>query len=452
METELKNYRPVSNLSYMSKIIEEAAGRQIALHLERNSLQETLQSAYKKRHSTETALVAVFDTLLSSLDKPNSAVMVAMLDMSAAFDTVDHAILLKRLQSTFGFQGTVIRWFESYLSERTVRVSINDALSDTLELTCSLPQGSKLGPRLYSDYTQPLGYLLRILLLLYHLYADDSGIFKPFSLKTHVAQANAAQELSNGINSIQTWTTNNRLKLNPSKTEFMVVCSVRNRSKIKIRELVVGENAISSAESLRSLGVTVDQSLSMQLHISGTIRTCMFFLNWIRKIRPYLTVDATKTLVQCYVISRIDYCNSILVSLPKAQLSRLQRVMNIAARLILQKPRDSSATELLRTLHWLRIEDRIHFKVLCLTWQSLHNSSPSYISDLIKPYDPSRRLRSSDNLYLHVPKTRTSYGDRAFRHSAPKLWNALPNFIREQPSLALFKNKLKTHFFRKSYN
>ena len=80
--------------------------------------------------------------------------MVAMLDMSAAFDTVDHAILLKRLQSTFGFQGTVIRWFESYLSERTVRVSINDALSDTLELTCSLPQGSKLGPRLYSDYTQ----------------------------------------------------------------------------------------------------------------------------------------------------------------------------------------------------------------------------------------------------------------------------------------------------------
>ena len=233
METELKNYRPVSNLSYMSKIIEEAAGRQIALHLERNSLQETLQSAYKKRHSTETALVAVFDTLLSSLDKPNSAVMVAMLDMSAAFDTVDHAILLKRLQSTFGFQGTVIRWFESYLSERTVRVSINDALSDTLELTCSLPQGSKLGPRLYSDYTQPLGYLLRIRLLLYHLYADDSGIFKPFSLKTHVAQANAAQELSNGINSIQTWTTNNRLKLNPSKQNswWSVVYETDQRSK-----------------------------------------------------------------------------------------------------------------------------------------------------------------------------------------------------------------------------
>ena len=174
----------------------------------------------------------------------------------------------------------------------------------------------------------------------------------------------------------------------------------------------------------------------------------MFFLNWIRKIRAYLTVDATKTLVQCYVISRIDYCNSILVSLPKAQLSRLQRVMNIAARLILQKPRDSSATELLRTLHWLRIEDRIHFKVLCLTWQSLDNNSPSYISDLIKRYDPSRCLRSSDNLYLHVPKTRTSYGDRAFRHSAPKLWNALPNSIREQPSLALFKNKLKTHFIQ----
>ena len=232
---------------------------------------------------------------------------------------------------------------------------------------------------------------------------------------------------------------------------FMVICSARNRPKVKICKLVVGGNGISSADSLRSLGVVIDQSLSMRHHISRTTRSCMFFLNWIRKIRPYLTVDATKTLVQCYVISRIDYCNSLLISLPKTQLSRLQMVMNIAARLIFKQPRDSSVTELLRKLHWLKIEDRIHFKVLCLTWQSLHKSGPSYISDLIKLYNPSRHLRSSDKLCLNVPKTRTAYGDRAFRHSAPKLWNSIPIPIREQPSLALFQNKLKTYFFRKSY-
>ena len=447
----MKNYRPVSNLTYLSKVIEEATGRQFARHLQENSLQETLQSAYKGGLSTETALVAVFDALLSGLDEPNTGFLIAMLDMSAAFDTVDHAILLKRLKSTFGIQGMVIQWFQSYLSNRTVRISIENTLSDKIKLDCSLPQGSKLGPRLYSDYTQPLGNLLRLLPLLFHCYADDSGLFKQISLASPTTQKNSTVDLSRGINCIQNWTTNNRLKLNPTKTEFMAACSARNRSKVTIPELEVGDSAIKSTKSLKSLGVIVDQSLSMENQMSGIIRTCMYYLNWIRKIRPYLTVDATKTLVQCYIISRIDYCNALLVSLPKTHLSRLQKVMNIAARLIFQKPRDYSINELLKKLHWLKVEDRIAFKVLCLTWQSLNNSAPSYISCLLIPHNPVRHLRSSQSHDLCVPKSRTTYGDRAFRHSAPVLWNSIPTAIRKQSSLPSFKQKLKTHFFRKSY-
>ena len=160
LDTDLKNYRPVSNLTYISKVIEEAAGQQFTKHLEKYHLQEVLQSAYRKTHSTETALLAVFDTLLTGLDQPNTACLVAMLDMSADFDTVDHTVLLERLRSTFGINGIVYQWFESYLSGRTVCVSVENTLSDRLDLNCSLPQGSKLGPRLYSDYTKPLGYLL----------------------------------------------------------------------------------------------------------------------------------------------------------------------------------------------------------------------------------------------------------------------------------------------------
>ena len=131
----------------------------------------------------------------------------------------------------------------------------------------------------------------------------------------------------------------------------MVVCSVRNRSKVTVSELDIGDSVVCSSKSLKSLGVTVDNSLSMHNHISAVVLHCMYHLNWIRKVRPYLTIDATKTLVQCYVISRIDYCNSLLVSLPKVHLSRLQRVLNIAARLIFQRPRDCSITELLKSLH-----------------------------------------------------------------------------------------------------
>ena len=210
------------NLTYLTKIIEEAAGCQIARHLQENSLQETLQSAYKGGHSTETALVAVFDALFSGLDEPNRGFLIAMLDMSAAFDTVDHAILLKRLRSMFGMQGMVIQWFQSYLSNRTVRISIENTLLDKIKLDCSLPQGSKSGPRLYSNYTQPLGNLLRLLPLLFHCCADDSVLFKQISLASPTAQKNSTVDLSRGINYIQNLTTNNRLELNRTKTGFAV--------------------------------------------------------------------------------------------------------------------------------------------------------------------------------------------------------------------------------------
>ena len=120
------------------------------------------------------------------------ACLVAILDITVAFDTVDYSVLLTRLRSTFGIQGTDIQLFVSYLSDRTVRVSIGNAHSDKLDLDCSLPQGSKLGPRLYSDYTQPLGFILKLLHLLYFLYADDSGIFKQITLSALKAQKHAA--------------------------------------------------------------------------------------------------------------------------------------------------------------------------------------------------------------------------------------------------------------------
>ena len=167
---------------------------------------------------------------------------------------------------------------------KKIIVAFNDRVRRYIfALNCSLPQGSKLGPRLYSDYTRPLGYLLQLLNLLYHIHADDSGISKHISLATSEAPINAARVWGCGLNSIQRWTTNNRLKLNPTKRDFMVFCSSRNRSKVIINELVVGDNVIPASDCLKSLGVMVTNTLSLLNHISLTIRKCIFYLNWIRK-------------------------------------------------------------------------------------------------------------------------------------------------------------------------
>ena len=154
----LKNYRPVSNLNFIGKLIERAVNIQISSHMTTNNSNEKMQSAYKSGHSCETALVKIFNDLLTHLDH-NRAVLLTLLDLSAAFDTVDHDILLKRLEITHGISGQALKWIKSYLTGRTTRVCVADAYSDLITLDVGLPQGSQLGPRLYSAYidlTQPV--------------------------------------------------------------------------------------------------------------------------------------------------------------------------------------------------------------------------------------------------------------------------------------------------------
>ena len=151
----LKNYRPVSNLPFIKKKIEKAVLTQLQKHLSGNSLLETCQSAYRKEHSTETALLAVTDNLLFNIDN-RLAFIVAFLDLSAVFDTLDHQILLKRLSITYRIHAKALQWFSSYLSDRQQSVTFESISSKSVPLQSGVPQGSVLGPNLFTLYTQPL--------------------------------------------------------------------------------------------------------------------------------------------------------------------------------------------------------------------------------------------------------------------------------------------------------
>ena len=283
-------------------------------------------------------MIAVLNNILTELDKPNTAVLVANFDMSAAFDTVNHQIFLARLRNKFGITDPALKWFQSYLHTRKVCVVIAGEESDILQLDCSLPQGSNLGLRLYSDYTKPLGALLKLLILLYHCYADDTSLAKPMPIKSVREQLERVDLLADSISQIQIWTHKKKLKLNPEKTEFIIVASSKNRNKIKVSNLTLPESTIPASSSVRSLGVTIDSSLSMENRIAAMCKTCYNYIKWIRSIRPYISVDQAKSLVQTLIICRIDYCNALLIGLPEYLISRLQRIMNTAARLIFRVP------------------------------------------------------------------------------------------------------------------
>ncbi|KAK7098126.1 hypothetical protein V1264_002486 [Littorina saxatilis] len=244
----------------------------------------------------------------------------------------------------------------------------------------------------------------------------------------------------------------NKLQLNSDKTEVMLACPKKFLNHPSLpASLTVNELPISFSPSVRSLGVTLDPTLSFQKHISNICKSAYLELRKISSVRHYLTTDATKTLVCSLVLSKIDYCNSLLAGLPKYLLDRLQRIQNNAARLVFKSSKYEHATPLLHSLHWLPITKRIEYKLSSLSFAVVSGSAPEYFSELLNLYTPSRQLRSAaDTRLFRLPTVQTkTCGERSFAYQAPVTWNRLPLPLRHTDSLTTFKTNLKTHLFQR---
>ena len=213
LDLELSNYRPVSNLSFLSKLIEKIVAIQFVEHLVRNKLMDPLQSAYKKYHSTETALLKVQNDILIDIDDKNVSLLV-LLDLSAAFDTIDHDIILKRLNAECGIDGNALKWFKSYLTNRVQSVIIDDEISTPKKLNYGVPQGSILGPLLFTAYLAPLREIIVKHGLKYHCYADDTQIYISFSPVSEEVEDKALKSLETANADIKSFMTSKKLKLN----------------------------------------------------------------------------------------------------------------------------------------------------------------------------------------------------------------------------------------------
>ena len=447
------NFRPVCNLSYVSKLVERAVVHQTHEHLADNNLLPSFQSAYRKFHSTETALLKVKNDLLMNMDSQHCSLLV-LLDLSAAFDTVDHSILLARLESDFGISGTVLKWFDSYLSTRTQRVSIDGVISDSLYVKYGVPQGSCLGPLLFVLYTSELFKIIDQYLPNAHSYADDTQLYVAFKPSSDLSQNAAVAAMESCITAIRSWMAKNKLKLNAHKTEIMIIGTWQQLRKVNIDQVIIDGSSVLPSNELRDLGVWFDSHLNMRSHVTHLCCSAFYYLYNIRKIRKYLSTQATETLIHSFVTTRIDYCNSLLYGLPQFLIDKLQRVHNTAARLVTNSHKFCHITPVLRDLHWLPVKFRIDFKILLLTFKCLHNSAPSYLRDLIKVRPKSKyELRSNEAVLLKPLKSKTSVtlGGRAFQSAAPVLWNNLPLALRKIDSLTTFKSALKSYLFKLAF-
>ena len=308
-----KHYRPVSNLPYIGKIIERVVVGQLDQHRTENSLHAVCQSAYRKYHSTETALLKVFNDTLNAVDNKR-CVLLLLLDFSSAFDTVDHNVLIHRLEHESGITGNPLSWMQSYLTGRTFAVNINGTTSTPHVLTTGLPQGSMIGPAEFPPYSSPLFIIARKHGVMIHMYADDTQLYLSFNVENY---DEAKSKMEACLAEMRSWLADNHLKLNEGKTEFMIIGRKHLLNKIRQPHvIVVGDATIAASKTAKNIGAMIDCHLNMESHVNSISRSCYIHLRNIGRIRPNLTEEAASTLVHAFISSKLDNANSLIYGIP----------------------------------------------------------------------------------------------------------------------------------------
>ena len=422
-------------LPTLSKILEKAVHNQLYYFLNDNKIITSKQFGFRPKLSTNTALTHFTDNVLLNMDSGRLTGAV-FLDLSKAFDTVDHNLLLHKLKSV-GLSEDTVNWFQSYLANRKQRTSVGDTLSVAVPITVGVPQGSILGPLLFLIFF--LSYLPSCQLASeIILYADDTVIYYSstdlFDLES---------KLNSDLATISNWFSSNLLTLNISKCNFVIFGNSRKLKLVNEVSLKVNSTAIDRSDPFKYLGVVINQTMSWSEHIDTISTKINQRIGMIKRIRHLLPLHAKLTLYNCLIIPLFDYGDTVWGDKNNDTLmGQLQVLQNKAAKVLLNLPPRSSSTEALDRLDLKTLSQRRHFH-RCVMMQKYLLGEIDFKFDIRRnsSFHSYQTRRSND---LHLPRVRTSWGKQTFIYQASKDWNNLDNDIKNSKSLSSFKAKLKT--------
>jgi hypothetical protein len=344
----------------------------------------------------------------------------------------------------------VHNWIESYLTGRSQSVVIGNNSSELTFLASGVPQGSVLGPLLFSIYTSPLASLASSFSVHQQQYADDTQLYislSPSSFSTQI------HRLEDCLTALHAWCCHNSLSLNPDKSDSVLFGTrQRSHSFSAVTTVNVAGSVVPLADHVKLLGVTLDDRLSMDKHVNEVSRACFYHLRALRHIRSSVSASDANMIACSVVGSKLDYANTVLYGVSAKNVTRLQRVQNALARCVVDSKVHRSSNALLQQLHWLPIQYRIDYKLAKLAFLARSNATSSYLNSSVTSYIPSRSLRSQESCLLAVPRSKTIFGSRAFRVAAPTVFNSLTQDIRSCDSVSSFCRQLKTFYFRRAFD
>ena len=425
---ERGNYRPVALLSPLGKILEKVIYQQIYQYFTRNKLFHKNLHGYRKNHSTQTALLQMYDKFVKAANQKQVTGAV-LLDLSAAFDLVDHKLLNKKLD-VYGVDREFREWINSYLTGRQQAVWISNCFSNYLDCDVGVPQGSNLGPLLFLVFYNDLPYSLECDL---EAYADDSTLIHSSESVKEIEDV-----LTRNCVEVQNWMNQNRLKLNAEKTHLLTL-GTSNRLATLRDEMVIemcGQRIIQSPDkNEKLLGVFIQSNLKWRYHLDQLRLRLKSRLAGLERLKFIVPQSSLKLISQGIFDSTLLYCLPLFCGCEGTELKSLQVLQNRAAQIVTRSPPRSHRKWMFDKLNWLTINQMTHYHTLLTLFRIRLSNEPEYLATILRQENAyGRILRPKPNLEL----AEKSFGIRGIR-----LWNRLPMELKTEMKVSGFKVKLR---------
>ena len=439
------NNRPLSLLVGASKICEKIALNQFISFLENSNKLTPYQSGNRQSHSTETLNISVNDMILEAMDKKMISALV-LLDLSKAFDSINHQLLLQKLNYV-GASHSAVSWFRSYLYGRAQSVRIGSTISSRLPITHGVPQGAIFSPILFCIYLSDLPTINRRCHL--ESYVDDSKLLLSFPVKDiDSAKATIEQDLHR----VAKWCSLNDLLINPTKTKLLLVGTrqMTNSLPTDFKLDFLGKQ-ITPSSSGKDLGVVIDSHLTYDDHIDSIVSSCMGKLCQISRVKDSFDKDTLCLMVSSLVTSKLFYCSSVWSNTSSKNVKKLQAVQNFASRIVSNTRKFDHITPAMEELEWLPIKDLLLYRDTIMTYKCIHGMAPYYLTSKFcnRASIHGRKTRNCDQ--LQIPLYTSAAGQRSFKFRGAKIWNSLDTDLKEHKSLKNFKLALKSRLFSNLY-